>query len=176
MLFRKSLAECSVESPSTLLAYGALAGLLATKAMEPVTSFLYEHEDEKDKKREEELRKELAPVTLAGRLIELVGAEPTEQRKQRLGMMIHWAYGMGVGVLYAFLRRRAPSLRRALGLPFGVLFFLIGDELMNEVVGLTAPPKAWPIDAHVRGLVGHLAYAATAEATLRALDATVALA
>jgi hypothetical protein len=71
MLFRKSLAECSVESPSTLLAYGALAGLLATKAMEPVTSFLYEHEDEKDKKREEELRKELAPVTLAGRLVEL---------------------------------------------------------------------------------------------------------
>lgn len=46
-------------------------------------------------------------------------------------------------------------MRRALGLPFGVLFFLIGDELMNEVVGLTAPPKAWPIDAHVRGRDGH---------------------
>src|SRR3989442_2406963 len=122
MLFRKSLAECSVESPSTLLAYGALAGLLATKAMEPVTSFLYEHEDEKDKKREEELRKELAPVTLAGRLIKLVGAEPTEQRKQRLGMMIHCAYGMRAGVLYASLRRRAssfqPRLRPPLRAPF----------------------------------------------------------
>jgi len=117
MLFRNSLAECIVESPSTMLAYGALAGVLATKAMEPVTSFLYEHEDDEDRKREEELRKELPPVTLAGRLLELTGAEPTERRKQRLGMMIHWAYGIGAGVLYAFLRRRRRSCGARWGCP-----------------------------------------------------------
>lgn len=83
---------------------------------------------------------------------------------------------MAWGVLYALLRRRAPLLRKALGLPFGVLFALVGDEIMNQVMGLTAPPKAWPIDAHFRGLVGHVAYAAAAEGTLRALDAAEAIA
>src|SRR5882672_9258601 len=37
MLFRKSLAECSVESPSTLLAYGALASIAARSACRPDT-------------------------------------------------------------------------------------------------------------------------------------------
>ncbi len=62
------------------------------------------------------------------------------------------------------------------GVPFGVLFALVGDEIMTQVMGLTAPPKAWPIDAHVRGLVGHLAYAAAAESAFRALEAAAALA
>ncbi len=177
MLFRKSLAERVVESPWTTVAYGVLAGALATIAMEPVTEFLYAHEDDQHKKREEELRKQYSPLaTLAARLIELVGAEPTEERKQRLATVLHWAYGMGWGVLYAALRRRLPVLRKGLGLPFGVLFALIGDEVMTQVLGLTAPPKAWPIDAHVRGLVGHVTYAAAAEGAFRVLEKATALA
>ncbi len=83
---------------------------------------------------------------------------------------------MGWGVLYAALRRRLPVLRKGLGLPFGVLFALIGDEVMTQVLGLTAPPKAWPIDAHVRGLVGHVTYAAAAEGAFRVLEKATALA
>lgn len=176
MLCRKSKLENIAESPWTTVAFGALAGVLGTIGMEQVTNFLYQHEDEAHKKSEEELRKESALAVLAARLIELIGAEPTERRKQQLGTALHWIYGMGWGVLYALLRRRAPLLRKALGLPFGVLFALVGDEIMNQVMGLTAPPKAWPIDAHLRGLVGHVAYAAAAEGTFRALDSVTALA
>ena len=61
-----------------------------------------------------------------------------------------------------------------LGAPFGVLFALIGDEATNQVMGLSAPPKAWPVDAHVRGLVGHVAYAAAAESAFRVFDAAAA--
>ena len=160
-----------IESPWTTLGCGALGGFLGTRAMEPVTALLYEHEDEADKRREEELRKEPPFQTLAGRLLELVGVEPSEDRKKKLGMMVHWGYGIGWGVLYAFLRKRVPRLRMALGLPFGILFSIVGDEVMNTVMGLTAPPKAWPIDAHVRGLVGHVTYAAVAEGTCRAVEA-----
>src|SRR6267143_3685203 len=132
MLFRKSVAKRVLESPWTTAAYGALAGVLATIAMEPVTEFLYEHEDDQHKKREEELRKQYDPLaTLAARLIELVGAEPTEERKHRLATVLHWAYGMGWGILYARVRRRMPILRKGLGVPFGVLFALIGDEVMT---------------------------------------------
>jgi hypothetical protein len=175
MLLRRIWAKKVVKSPWTTIAYGALAGALATIAMEPVTEFLYEHEDDEHKKREEELRKQYSPLaTLAARLIELVGAEPTEERKQRLATVLHWAYGMGWGILYARLRRRMPILRKGLGVPFGVLFAIVGDEVMNQVLGLTAPPKAWPIDAHVRGVVGHVAYAAAAESALRAVELAAA--
>jgi hypothetical protein len=68
-----------------------------------------------------------------------------------------------------------PFLRKTPGLPFGVLFSLVGDEIMNQVMGLTAPPKAWPIDAH-RGLPGHIAFAAAAEGACRAIDAAASLA
>jgi len=171
MRILKSRGEKFVENPWITLGCGAVSGLLGTYAMEPVANFLYEHEDEADRKREEELRKEVPTVVLAGRLIELVGGEPTPERKQRLGMVVHLGYGIAWGILYAFLRRRAPFLRKALGLPFGVLFALVGDEIMNQVMGLTAPPKAWPIDAHVRGLAGHIVYAAAAEGACRAIDA-----
>jgi uncharacterized membrane protein YagU involved in acid resistance len=175
MVFRKSFARRVVESPWTTIAYGAGVGVLASMAMGPVTELLYKHEDDEHKKREEELRKQSPPLaTLAGRLIELAFAEPTEERRQRLATVLHWGYGMGAGALYAGLRKRMPVLRKALGLPFGVLFALIGDEMMNQVLGLTPPPKAWPVEAHVRGLVGHIAYAAAAESAFRAFDAAAA--
>lgn len=176
MAFRRRAAERIRESSWAMLGSGALAGLLATYAMGPVTNFLYQREDEAKKRREEALRKEQPVEVLAGRLIELAGATPTEPLKKKLGMVVHLGYGMGWGVLYAFLRRRTPILRKALGLPFGVLFALVGDEIMNQVMGLTAPPKAWPIEAHLRGLAGHVAYAAAAEGTFRAIDAAARLA
>ena len=55
MLFR---SQRMIESPWITFGCGALGGFLGTRAMEPVTTLLYEHEDEADKRREEELRKE----------------------------------------------------------------------------------------------------------------------
>src|SRR5712692_2604426 len=153
MLFRKSLAERVVESPWTTVAYGVLAGALATIAMEPVTEFLYADEDDQHKKREEELRKQYSPLaTLAARLIELVGAEPTEERKQRLATVLHWAYGMGWGDLYAALRRRLPVLRKGLGLPGGMLSEKARRGMTASNPGLAPPPAACLRRAHTRGL------------------------
>jgi hypothetical protein len=112
MLCRKSKLEKIVESPWTTVALGGLAGVVGTIAMEPVTTFLYQHEDEAHKKREEELRKESSLEVLAARLIELIGAEPSEQRKQQLATALHWIYGMGWGALYALLRRRGGGFGR----------------------------------------------------------------
>ena len=128
MLFRKSSFERVAQSPWTVLGGGALAGMLGTIAMGPVGNTLYKFESEEKKKREEALRKEMPFETLAGRLIELGGGKPTKERKEKLGVVVHWGYGIGWGVLYAALRKRVPFLRTALGLPFGILFALVGDE------------------------------------------------
>ena len=38
---------------------------------------------------------------------------------------------------------------------------------MNSIMGLTPPPRAYPLAAHVRGLAGHVAYAAAYRAAAR---------
>lgn len=150
--------------------YGALAGVAGTLAMQPVTRFLYKHEREDKRRREQAIRREGAPLeVLARRFIELVGAKATERRTKRLARMLHWSYGIGWGSLFGVLHDRVPVLSRARATPFGLGFFLIGDEAMNVLLGLTPPPKAYPIDAHVRGLAGHLAYAAAADGTYHTL-------
>lgn len=73
------------------------------------------------KEREEQLRSEEPFVVLAGRLLEFVGAEPTSRRKERLGQMVYWGYGIGWGVLFAIAaRRRAPALKKGRGPPLRI--------------------------------------------------------
>lgn len=154
-------------------AYGAVGGLIGSYAMEKVSSALYEREAPEKRQREEQLRKEPPFMVLAERLIRQSGLEVTRDRKQRLGKTIHWGYGMAWGALYGALRRRVPVLSRAGGLLFGIGFALVGDELMNAVMGLAAPPKEFPVDAHVRGLLGHVAFTAAADGTVRGLEAVL---
>lgn len=154
-------------------AYGAVGGVVGTLLMSPVTTALYRRESPEKKQREEKLRAEPPFETLAGRLIALVGVEPTQARKENVGTVVHWAYGMAWGALYGVCRNRFRAFSRFFGVPFGVAFFVVGDELMNVVMGLTPPPKAYPLDAHLRGLAGHVTYAAGAEATYRVLDAAL---
>lgn len=35
---------------------------------------------------------------------------------------------------------------------------LFVDQGMNTALGLTAPPRAWPWQAHARGVVAHAVY------------------
>ena len=48
--------------------------------------------------------------------------------------------------------------------------FVMVDELMNSVLGLTPGPAAFPWQAHARGLVGHVVFGAATDGTLRLLD------
>ncbi|MCA1673436.1 MAG: DUF1440 domain-containing protein, partial [Actinobacteria bacterium] len=56
------------------------------------------------------------------------------------------------------------------GLAFGTGFSLLVDELMNPLLGLTPGPRAFPWQAHARGLGGHLAFGATTELVLEGFD------
>jgi uncharacterized membrane protein YagU involved in acid resistance len=71
--------------------------------------------------------------------------------------------------LYGVLRKKYPVISKFAGAPFGALFFLIGDELINTAFKITPPPQKFPADAHVRGLAGHLAFTAAAEGTSKLL-------
>jgi hypothetical protein len=155
----------------TDLLKGAVAGALATRVMNWTTTRLYEREPEAVQKRENEARGgQGAYVNAAEVLARTAGWELRDEAKGRGGTAIHWTTGVIAGMKYAVFRRRWPVAAAGFGLPFGAAFFLVVDELMNPLLGLTPGPAEFPWQTHARGLGGHLAFGATNEAALRALD------
>ncbi|SRR5258707_5322278 len=156
------------------IAYGMIGGAVGTFVLDRVAGLMYNFESEEKKRIEESLRKEEPAEVMARRLSEdVLGMTLSDESKSQLGQAVHWATGIGVGGLYGALHDRVPALSKPAGLPYGVAFSLLVDEGLNTALKLTPPPQDFPIDAHVRGLVAHLAYAVTTDGVLRSLKKLV---
>lgn len=150
---------------------GAIAGAAATWVMGRVTTLLYQMQDEETKDEETEARDgKTAYGVAAEKAAALFGQDLDDQQRQRLGMAIHWALGIGTGALYAALRDRWEGAGWAGGLGLGATFWGVVDEGMNPALGLTPGPGAFAAETHVRGLLGHLSFGVVTETTLKALD------
>jgi hypothetical protein len=150
---------------------GALAGAAATWVMGQVTTWLYENESEDTRRREEQARGgQSAYTNAAAKAADAVGAQLSADQREKAGSAIHWALGAAGGAAYAAMRKQWPGVARLNGLAFGAGFFMVMDELMNPVLGLTPGPGAFPWEAHARGLGGHLAYGLVNELVLATLD------
>lgn len=150
---------------------GAIAGAAATWLMGRTTTWLYEREASEARQREDRAREgDTAYERAAERAAQAAGSTLSKAQRSRAGTMIHWATGIGAGVLYEALRQRWPKVAAGKGVPFGTAFFLVVDELMNPLLGLTPGPRAFPWQAHARGFAGHLAFGATTELVLEGLD------
>jgi Protein of unknown function (DUF1440) len=151
---------------------GAVAGAAATWALDRVTNYMYEHEADPARRREEQVRHgRSAYESAADRIASILGRELSKAERQQLGTLIHWLLGIGAGIAYSVYGRRVPAFRRLGGGGFGSAFWASVDEALVSLLGLTPPPARFPWQAHARGLAGHLAYGITAEQTLRVLDA-----
>jgi uncharacterized membrane protein YagU involved in acid resistance len=152
------------------LFYGAIGGIVGTLVMAQVTGFLYKFESDEKKKKEESLRTEPPPQAMVRRMTaDVLHLKVSDETLSKLGNVVHWGYGMAWGALYGALHERVPAFSKAAGLPFGLVFWLIGDEVVTTVFKITPPPQAFPIDAHMRGLAGHLAFTVSADGTYRVL-------
>ena len=157
------------------LTYGMVGGAIGTIVMEQLATLIYRFEDPKKKKQEEEIRKESPYDTMARRIAnDILRVHLSDEDIRLLGQLLHWGYGIGWGAIYGLMRDRIPAVRKAAGLPFGIVFSLIGDEALNTALKLTPPPQAYPIDSHIRGLVAHIVYTATAEGVIRTLERVAA--
>src|SRR5215211_3241075 len=137
-----------------VLVVGAAAGYLAGQVMDKATTWYYKRQSDASKRREQELLPEGAPLASARKLAGLVGAEPTDDQAAKLALAMHQSLGQVYGAVAAALTRRgAPPL--AAGLGSGMGGFLLVDELANSLF-FTPPPQAYPVESHLRGLVGHL--------------------
>ena len=151
---------------------GAVAGAVATLALDQVTSWMYKREPQSARRQEDQARHgRTAYESAAERVAGLLGRRLSADERRRLGTVIHWALGVGAGIAYGAFGRRVPKLSRGGGGAFGTAFWAAVDEGLLTLTGLTPPPKAFPWETHARGLAGHLAYGIVADKTLRLLDA-----
>jgi hypothetical protein len=150
---------------------GAIAGAVATWVMGKLTGTLYQREDRGARRREDEARSgKTSYGVLAEKAAGAIGTTLDDRGRERYGLALHWALGVGSGAVYAVLRRRFGSIGRAAGLGFGSMFWAVVDEGLVPALGLTPGPRAFPWQTHARGLAGHLTFGTVTNGTLRLLD------
>jgi hypothetical protein len=141
-----------------VLLVGTAAGYAAGQVMDKATTWFYGRQSDASKQREQELLPEGAPIASARKLAGLVGIEPTDEQAGQLAGALHQSLGQTYGVAAAALTRAGvPPL--AAGLATGAAGFLLVDEAANSLF-FTPPPQAYPVESHLRGVVGHLSFGA----------------
>ena len=141
-----------------VLFVGAAAGVAAGQVMDRATTWFYERQSDASRQRENELLPEGAPMASARKLAGLIGAEPTDDQTGQLASALHQSLGQVYGVAAAALTRLGVPPVTA-GVATGLGGFLLVDELANGLF-FTPPPQAYPVESHLRGLVGHLTFGA----------------
>ena len=145
------------------LAGGALAGYVASRTMDVVTTVFYARQDESSKQREQELAPGGTLVQLGRQLGGAVGRELDDAAAGRLGVAVHRSFGVTYGVLAGALTRRGVHPVAA-GLAVGAAAFLVVDE------GTALPlATSYPLVSHLRGVVGHTTLGLTLGVLLRLL-------
>ena len=97
------------------------------------------------------------------------GHELKESEKRPAGAVVHYAFGSATGGLYGAAAEVAPEVTTGLGLPFGVAFWMVADEAVVPLLGLSKGPTEYPVSTHVYALASHLVYGLTTEVTRRAV-------
>lgn len=151
---------------------GLVVGLCATQALDWLSIALYEGESRKTRRKENAVRGQRHAYERAVEMMaQRLGGRLSDQQIGTWGWRFHKVFGLLGGPAYLALRRRFPGLRWGSGLAFGAVFFLVVDELMVPLTGLTPGPRAFSWKVHARGAAAHLAYGVAAETTARLLDA-----
>jgi hypothetical protein len=151
---------------------GAVAGLAGVWLMDRIGWQMYLNEDPKAFRQEKAAQiegKYVAHVAVS-KMADFAGIERTPEQEYRAGKVMHYMLGLMPGAAYGALRKRVPVLGAGRGLLYGLTLFVAEDEILAPALGLASGPRAYPWQAHARGLVTHLVLGATTHATLDLLD------
>jgi hypothetical protein len=152
---------------------GAVAGAAAVWVMDRVDWFNFLHVVPAEARRQTQAVRPggMDPAHVAAdKLAQAMGWELEPRDNNPVGKAIHYSVGVAPAVLYSVLRHRVPAVTAGRGSLFGLGFFLIEDEGLNALTGLSAPQGAYPWQAHARGLVAHVVYGLVLDAALNVAD------
>ena len=153
-------------------ARGGAAGAVGVVAMDVVTWLLYRRESKAVLAREKLLRpygKDTAHA-LVRKVATAAGSNVGSAEPNGMGIGVHSLLGMGPGALYAQQRQARPWLRAGRGALYGLGLYLVNDLTAARLLGIAGPQTAYPWQAHLRGLVGHVVLGVVTEAALEAMD------
>src|SRR5918998_4674821 len=148
------------------ISIGAAIGYGASWTMDRATGWYLERQSETSKRREEGIAPGGAPVLAGRKLASWVGREVTDDEAARIGFVVHRSLGVAYGMTAAAFARAGARPLRA-GIATGAAAFVLVDEGIVSTL-FTPPPWAYPVESHLRGAIGHLAYGAAAGAMLAA--------
>lgn len=154
---------------------GAIAGAVGVWAMDQITWYMWDREDPALIAQELRARpKGLNPAHfIAEEAAEAMGKELHPAQRNPAGIAVHYALGILPGALYGVLRKRVDKVGAGAGALYGLGLFLMQDEGLNTLLGTAGPPTAYPWQAHVRGLAGHLTLGLATNAALDLLERPV---
>lgn len=92
---------------------------------------------------------------LAKRAADAAGVDVGDPKDNPAGHTIHYGIAAGLGALYGLLRGMAPGVSTGRGALFGIVAFVLQDEIGNTVLGTAGNPLSYPVRDHVRGAAAH---------------------
>ena len=99
----------------------------------------------------------------------LLGRSLSLDEKLQGAAAVHYVVGGLVAAGYAAAGETYPPLRARYGAAFGIVFWLLGDELAMPWLGLNAMPHDYSVLMHLNSLGEHVVYGMTAELVRRTL-------
>lgn len=135
-----------------------VAGLGAAWVMNQTTTAFRARQSKESRRQEEEASGDVAYAAFVRKAAALRGRDLDQRRAERLGVAFHYAMGTALVPGYVVLRRRLALRPLQAGLTLGLAVSVVVDEIANALVGSAAPPQAYPLVTHVRGVLGHVAY------------------
>lgn len=169
-----SLASRALRSP---LLQGLAVSSAAARALDGLSTFLYEHESRSTRRAEDRARGHRPVYEVAvDDLAHALGTRLSRRQRRAWGWRFHQVSGVAAALGYLALRKRNPRVGWGYGLAFGTAFFLLVDELLMPALGWSPGPRAFSWRVHARGAVAHLGFGIAAETTARALSWAAALA
>ena len=151
---------------------GAAAGVAGVWALDRADWFMWNHESLDSRAQTIRVRpRQLPPAeNMVSAVQEAAGRELPQPAFEAASQVVHYSIGIAPAIAYALLRDRLPVSGVARGALYGLTLFVAQDEMLNTLSGLGAKPRAYPWQAHARGLVAHVVYGIATELALNLLE------
>jgi uncharacterized membrane protein YagU involved in acid resistance len=120
----------------------------------------------------EETNEESATVKAGNAVAQAVLDRPlTGSEKPAAAEAAHYGMGALSGAIYGGAVEILPVVKAGLGVPFGAVLWVIGDEMLVPYLGLAKPPTEYPFDTHADALAAHMVYGVATEVARRVVKA-----
>lgn len=149
---------------------GGIAGAVASFAMDRFQAVVSEFRSSGDDNEISEPATEQAADALAK---QVTGHELPPATKPLAGQSIHYALGVGLGIIYGIAAELRPSSTAGYGTGFGVATATLLDEAAVPAVGLGTAPWHTDLSTNLYSYASHLVFGVTSELVRRQVAGTL---